>query len=77
MATESDAPQGEVVSLNGVNRIVGIIGGAETIPSAGSSRARGKRVSGIFLVAQPRQELARGVIFGVADNCHTDPEQRR
>src|SRR3984957_15841904 len=47
-----------------------------TMSPSDPSRTSRKRGSAIFLVTQAGDKFARGMFFGITDNCYTDPEKR-
>src|SRR5579863_2915446 len=59
-----------------VSRSAAAAGSAWTMSPSDPSRTNRKRGSAIFLVAQAGDEFARGMFFGIADDCYTDSEKR-
>src|ERR1700722_13395093 len=60
-----------------VSRSAAAAGIAWTMSPSDPSRTSRKRGSAIFLVTQAGDKFARGMFFGITDNCYTDPEKRR
>src|ERR1700722_19122452 len=59
-----------------VSRSAAAAGRAWTMSPSDPSRTSRKRGSAIFLVTQAGDKFARGMFFGITDNCYTDPEKR-
>src|SRR6202035_5883335 len=59
-----------------VSRSAAAAGRAWTMSPNDPSRTSRKRGSAIFLVTQAGDEFARGMVFGITDDCYADPEKR-
>src|SRR5580704_3414583 len=59
-----------------VSRRAAAAGRAWTMSPGDPSRTSRKRGSAIFLVTQAGDKFARGMFFGITDDCYTNPEKR-